>query len=115
MAKKSIDRTMFEVKEYECSVHMFDGRTIIGKINISPMGRLSDVFTQGQSPFVVVYEATIGDGPSNRTFILNKSGISWVEPEEPVEASEEEPVEASEEEPVEASEEEPVEAKDRQT
>jgi Family of unknown function (DUF6812) len=94
MVKKSIDGTIFEVKEYECSVHMFDGRTIIGKININPMGRLSDVFTQGQAPFVVVYEATIGDGPRNRTFILNKSGISWVEPEDPVEAPEEEPVEA---------------------
>lgn len=94
MAKKSIDGTIFEVKEYECSVHMFDGRTIIGKININPMGRLSDVFTQGQAPFVVVYEATIGDNPRNKTFILNKSGISWVEPKEPVEAPEEEPVEA---------------------
>lgn len=82
MTEKTIDRTFYEVKDYECFVHMFDGRTIKGKINISPLGRLSDVFTKGQAPFVVVYEATIDDGPKNRIFILNKSGISWVEPED---------------------------------
>ena len=86
MTKNSKDRTIHEVKEYECYVHMFDGRTIIGNINISPLERLSDVFTQNQAPFVIVYNATIGDGPRGRTFILNKSGISWIEPLEPLEA-----------------------------
>ena len=33
---------------------------------------------------MVIYEATIGDGSKDKTFILNKSGISWVEPEKPV-------------------------------
>ena len=73
----------FKVKEYKCTINMFDGRSITGKININPMGRLSDVFTKDQSPFVVIYDATIGDDPSKRTFILNKSGIAWAEPEFP--------------------------------
>jgi len=75
----------FAVKEHKCTIYMFDGRTIKGKININPVGRLSDVFTQNQSPFVVIYDATIGDGSRKRTFFLNKSGIAWAEPEEPVE------------------------------
>jgi len=83
MVDKSKHLEIFEVKESRCAVHMFDGRTITGKININPMGRLSDVFTQDQSPFVVIYDATIGDDHRHRTFILNKSGISWVEPVEP--------------------------------
>ena len=82
MADESKNIEIFEIKESRCSVHMFDGRTITGIININPMGRLSDVFTQDQSPFVVVYDATIGDDHRHRTFILNKSGISWVEPVE---------------------------------
>ena len=84
MAKNPIDRKLFEVEGRKCFVHMFDGRTIKGKVNISPSKRLSEVFTQGQEPFVVIYEATIGDGSKDKTFILNKSGISWVEPEKPV-------------------------------
>lgn len=86
MVEKTIDRTFYEIKDYECFVHMLDGRTIKGKINISPQGRLSDVFTKEQAPFVVVHEATIDDGPRNRIFILNKSGISWVEPEDSAKA-----------------------------
>ena len=81
MEDKSEIFDSFKVKEYKCTIHMFDGRSITGKININPMGRLSDVFTQDQSPFVVIYDATIGDDPSKRTFFLNKAGIAWAEPE----------------------------------
>lgn len=84
MADKSEIFNSFKVKEHKCTLHMFDGRTITGKININPMGRLSDVFTQDQSPFVVIYDATIGDDMRKRTFFLNKSGIAWAEPEEPL-------------------------------
>ena len=74
---------MYEIKEYICTVHTFEGRVIRGKINTTHMERPSDLFTKDQSPFVVIYNATIGDDLKNRTLILNKSGISWVEPEEP--------------------------------
>ena len=73
---------MYEIKEYVCTVHMFDGRVIRGKINTNHMERLSDLFTRDQSPFVVIFNAKIGDDLRSRTLILNKSGISWVEPEE---------------------------------
>jgi hypothetical protein len=78
-----MEEKYYEIKEYKCTVHMFDGRTIKGKVNINIMGRLSDMFTKNPSPFVVVYDATLGDDPKRRTLILNKTGISWVEPEEP--------------------------------
>jgi hypothetical protein len=80
-----MEEILYQIKEYNCTVHMFDGRTIKGKININIMGRLSDMFTKNPSPFVVVYDATLGDDPKRRTLILNKTGISWVEPEEPEE------------------------------
>jgi hypothetical protein len=86
MADKSRAREVYEFKEHKCTVHMFDGRIIIGKINIGPSRRLSDVFTRDLSPFVVLYDAAVGTDPKNRTFILNKSGIAWVEPEDPIEA-----------------------------
>ena len=73
----------FKVEEHKCTIHMFDGRTITGKINISSLERLSDVFAKDQSSFVIIYDATIGVDDRKRTFFLNKSGIAWAEPEEP--------------------------------
>ena len=55
---------------------------ITGKINTGSMKRLSDMFTGSQSPFVVIYDATTDNDPRNRTFILNKAGIAWVEPKD---------------------------------
>ena len=72
----------FEVREYNCSIHMLDGNTITGKVNACSLRRLSEVFTKDQSPFVVIYDATIGDGSRKRTFFLSKSAIAWVEPED---------------------------------
>ena len=72
----------FEIREYKCTIHMLDGNTITGKVNASDLKRLSDVFTKGEFPFVVIYDATIGDGSRKRTFFLNKSAIAWVEPED---------------------------------
>ena len=74
---------IYEIKEYMCTVHTFDGPVIRGKINTTHMERLSDLFTKDQSPFVVIYNATVGDDTKNKTLILNKSGIFWVEPDEP--------------------------------
>jgi len=71
----------FEVREYKCTIHMLDGNTITGKVNICALKRLSEVFTKAQSPFVVIYDATVGDGSRKRTFFLSKSAIAWVEPE----------------------------------
>jgi hypothetical protein len=71
----------FEVREFKCTIHMLDGNTITGKINICALKRLSEVFTKDQSPFVVIYDAIVGDGSRARTFFLSKSAIAWVEPE----------------------------------
>jgi hypothetical protein len=71
----------FEVREYKCTIHMLDGNTITGKVNICALNRLSEVFTKDPSPFVVIYDATEGDGSRKKTFFLSKSAIAWVEPE----------------------------------
>jgi hypothetical protein len=82
MAAKSNAREIYDFKEHKCAVHEFDGRIITGKINTGSMRRLSDMFTGSQSPFVVIYDATTDNDPRNRTFILNKAGIAWVEPKD---------------------------------
>ena len=38
MAKNPIDRTLFEVEGRKCFVHMFDGRTIKGKVSAPRRG-----------------------------------------------------------------------------
>ncbi len=72
----------FEIREYPCTIHMLDGNTITGKVNACSLRRLSEVFTKEDSPFVVIYGATKGDGSRIRTFFLSKAAIAWVEPEE---------------------------------
>ena len=71
----------FEVREYKCKIHMLDGNTITGKVNSRSLKRLSEVFTNDQSPFVVVYGAKMWDGSKKKTFILSKSAIAWIDPE----------------------------------
>ena len=81
MKEKSEHASGFEVRVHKCTIHMLDGHTITGHVNIGTMRRLSEVFTQDDSPFVTIYDATIGDGSRKRTFFLNKSAIAWAEPE----------------------------------
>jgi hypothetical protein len=69
------------VNERHVSVKTVDGSLIQGKINIGSMRRLSDLFQESESPFVIVYDACTKSGDS-KIFIINKSHIVWVEPDE---------------------------------
>jgi hypothetical protein len=69
------------VTERHVSVKTVDGSLIQGKINIGTMARISDMFQESGLPFVIVYEARSKIG-ENKVFIVNKSHIVWVEPDD---------------------------------
>lgn len=58
-----------------------DGETIQGKVFLKPNYRVSDLFTKSESPFIVLVEALLRAG-QDKTLIVNKDHIVWVEPEE---------------------------------
>jgi hypothetical protein len=58
-----------------------DGETIQGKVYLKSNTRVSDLFTQSESPFIVVVDALLRAG-QGKTLIINKDHIVWVEPED---------------------------------
>ena len=58
-----------------------DGETIQGKVYIKSNTRVSDLFTKSESPFIVVVDALLRAG-QDKTLIINKDHIVWVEPED---------------------------------
>jgi len=70
-----------DVTERNISLKTVDGSFIQGKINIGPMQRISDMFRENEAPFIIVYDARSMSG-ENKVFIVNKSHIVWVEPDD---------------------------------
>ena len=58
-----------------------DGETIQGKVYLKSNTRVSDLFTQSESPFIVLVDALLRAG-QGKTLIINKDHIVWVEPED---------------------------------
>ncbi len=71
----------FSTEYRSITVRTTDGSTINGKVNISPEQRVSDLFTQGDKPFIVMVDVALKDAVGKTRFI-NKDHIVWVEPEE---------------------------------
>jgi hypothetical protein len=89
------------VEERRAAIKLEDGSIIRGKINIftepahehrdrfdkfsNDAGiyykRISDIFTRGSHPFIVVFDVTV-EGQEGRVLILNKNKIIWVSPED---------------------------------
>jgi len=63
------------------TIRTSDGRTLQGMVNLAPNERVSDLFTKSTSPFIVVVEARSREG-QDKTLIVNKEHIVWVEPED---------------------------------
>lgn len=63
------------------SLHVSNGSTIQGKVNISGKERVSDIFTQDDPPFIVLVDAMVREGHS-RILFVNKRHIIWAEPED---------------------------------
>lgn len=67
------------------TLKLVDGSVITGKINLIQRGehehRVSDIFVGRHEPFVVVFQATIGE-MTNKVLVINKSHILWLIPED---------------------------------
>ena len=89
------------MEERKASFKLEDGTLIKGKINIfsepahqhsgrydknsgdggSFYWRISDIFTKGRNPFVVVFDVTL-ESQAGKVLIINKNKIIWVSPED---------------------------------
>jgi hypothetical protein len=89
------------LEEREAAIKLEDGTLIKGKINLfaepaqenhdlylkhsDDLGtyyrRISDIFTRGSHPFIVVYDVIV-EGQIGRVLIINKNKILWVSPED---------------------------------
>ena len=89
------------MEERKASFKLEDGTLISGKINIfaepahqnsdrydkhrGDVGafyrRISDIFTRGSDPFIVVFAVTL-EGQEGRVLVINKNKIIWVSPED---------------------------------
>ena len=63
------------------TIRTSDGATIQGKVNLTSMERVSEIFTKGKSPFIVMVDAVLREG-QGKVLVINKEHIVWVEPEE---------------------------------
>jgi hypothetical protein len=91
----------FLTEERRAAIKLEDGSIIKGKINILSeparehndlflkhsdnngtfFNRISDIFTKGKNPFIVVFDAIV-EGQPGRVLVINKNKILWVSPED---------------------------------
>ncbi len=57
------------------------GEIIQGNVNIASKERVSDMFTKGDNPFIVLTNVIFKDCEI-KTLIVNKNHILWAEPED---------------------------------
>jgi hypothetical protein len=75
---------MREMNAQRVIIKVRDGSVFRGYINIGPCRRLSDFFRRPDtSPFIVMFETTIGESKEKSVYFLNWDHILWVEPNEP--------------------------------
>jgi len=70
------DQTQYQT----ITIMTVDGATIQGKVYIPEEGRMSDLFTKSESPFLVMVDAVSRD-VQDKTLFINKKHIIWAEPE----------------------------------
>jgi len=62
--------TKHQIKREAVKIKLSDGSMIYGEVNLLSEGganRLSDLFTKGESPFIVVFNATTKQGREGLT------------------------------------------------
>ncbi|MBN2331705.1 MAG: hypothetical protein JXO49_00365 [Deltaproteobacteria bacterium] len=67
------------VKSVTVKMRLSDGSTLVGEVNLlaeGGVGRLSELFTKGNNPFMVVFNA-MQQGKAGQTFVVNKKQILW--------------------------------------
>ncbi|MCL4503434.1 MAG: hypothetical protein M1438_16535 [Deltaproteobacteria bacterium] len=69
----------------EISIKLVDGSLVKGKVNLHHdehmIQRVSEIFTQINDPFLVIYDATF-EGKTGRVLIINKQNVVWASPED---------------------------------
>ena len=74
---------MREMNARRVNITMRDGSVFRGHINIGSCRRISDFFRQtDNSPFIVMFETTLGESKEKSVYFLNSNHILWVEPNE---------------------------------
>ena len=67
------------------TLKLIDGSIVTGVINLIQRGetehRVSDIFVARDEPFVVIFQATMGE-MTDQVLVINKRHIVWVIPEE---------------------------------
>ncbi len=68
-----------------------DGSLVRGKINLLAephheseerfYNRISDLFTRGKNPFIVVFDAVV-EGVPGQVLVINKKKVIWVSPKD---------------------------------
>jgi len=78
------------IEARKVAIRLEDGSLIRGKINLLAepgdkkgefFNRISDLFTKGKNPFIVVFEAVV-EGKDNQVVIISKNKILCVHPED---------------------------------
>lgn len=74
---------MREMNARRVDITMRDRSVFQGYINIGSCRRLSDFFRKSDnSPFIVIFDAAIGESKEKGVYFLNWDHILWVEPHE---------------------------------
>lgn len=74
---------MREMNAQRVTITMRDGSVFRGCINIGSSRRLSDFFRKSDnSPFIVMFDTTMGQNKEKGVYFLNWDHILWVEPNE---------------------------------
>ena len=72
-----------ELNACAVTIKLVDGSIIHGKVNLHrnnlAIGRVSELFTKVDEPFIVVFDAE-AEGQIGRVIIINKNNIVWVLP-----------------------------------
>jgi len=73
---------MTEMNAHRVTITMRDGSVFRGYINIGSCRRVSDFLRRSDnSPFVIMFDTTIGENNEKKVYFLNLNHILWVEPE----------------------------------
>ena len=75
---KLTDDQQYVVDERMIKIVTTDRTQIVGVVNKKGLKRTSDLFTEDDSPFIIVYKA-ITKGQENKVLAVNKTQIIWAE------------------------------------
>jgi len=75
---KLTDDNQYLIDESQIKVTTTDRIQIKGIVNKKGFKRTSDLFTEDDSPFIIIYKAVL-KGETNKVLAVNKTQIIWAE------------------------------------